>query len=99
MLAHVPVVSQHTHRHMGGYFGQLPQDVIKSPAIDRITTFIWEYQYSLETVLQISLPQLCLQMTLHSFLKYLCFPVFMTGNPEVQYLASKCRELSRNSKQ
>lgn len=49
MLAHVPVVSQHTHRHMGGYFGQLPQDVIKSPAIDRITTFIWEYQYSLET--------------------------------------------------
>lgn len=49
MLTHVPVVSQHTHRHMGGYFGQLPQDVIKSPAIDRITTFIWEYQYSLET--------------------------------------------------
>lgn len=93
MLAHVPVVSQHTHWHMGGYFGQLPQDVVKSPAIDRITTFIWEYQY------QISLPQLRLQMTVHSFLKYLCFPVFMTGNPEVQYLASKCRELRRDSKQ
>lgn len=38
MLAHVPVVSQYTHRHMGGYFGQFPQDVVKSPAIDTITT-------------------------------------------------------------
>lgn len=35
MLAHVPVVSQHTHRHVGGYFGQLPQDVVKSPANDK----------------------------------------------------------------
>lgn len=38
MLAHVPVVSQHTHWHMGGYFGQFPQDVVKSPAVDKIAT-------------------------------------------------------------
>ena len=38
MLAHVPVVSQHTHWHMGGYFGQFPQDVVKSPAVDNIAT-------------------------------------------------------------
>lgn len=49
MLAHVPVVSQHTHRHVGGYFGQLPQDVVKCPAIDRITTRIYECHHRLES--------------------------------------------------
>lgn len=35
MLPHVPVVSQNTHRNMGGYFGQFSQDVVKSPAIHK----------------------------------------------------------------
>lgn len=40
MFAHVPVVSQHTHRHMGGYFRQFPQDVVKGPANDKNTTLM-----------------------------------------------------------
>lgn len=35
MLAHVSVVSQHAHRHMGGYFGQFSDDVVKCPAYDK----------------------------------------------------------------
>lgn len=31
MFTHVSVVSQHTHWHVGGYFGQLSQDVVKGP--------------------------------------------------------------------
>lgn len=31
MISHVPVVPQHTHWHVGGNFGQFPQDVVKCP--------------------------------------------------------------------
>jgi hypothetical protein len=32
VLAHVAVVPQHAHRHVGGHLGQLPQDVVERPA-------------------------------------------------------------------
>lgn len=31
MLAHVTVVAQHTHRHMGWHFGKLPENIIEGP--------------------------------------------------------------------
>lgn len=31
MLAHVTVVTQHTHRHMGWHFGKLPENIIEGP--------------------------------------------------------------------
>lgn len=31
VFSHVPVIPQHTHWHMSGYLGQLPQNVIISP--------------------------------------------------------------------
>lgn len=36
VLAHVPVVSQHAHGNMSWDFRQLPQDVVKCPAISKI---------------------------------------------------------------
>lgn len=31
VLAHVPMITQHTHRHVGRHSGQLPQNVVVSP--------------------------------------------------------------------
>lgn len=32
MLAHVTVVAQHAHRHMGWHFGKLPENIIEGPS-------------------------------------------------------------------
>lgn len=31
VLAHVTVVAQHTHRHMGWHFGKLPENIVEGP--------------------------------------------------------------------
>lgn len=31
VLAHVPVVPQHAHWHMGGHFRKLPENIIEGP--------------------------------------------------------------------